>query len=78
MCHVSHQPDELYYWPVLWIRDSGRRRHTTRSCASSGINDEVALRLQVVPTPEPRHRLDRGVRRRQSAQAHPTLPLRWE
>ena len=49
MCHVSYQPDELHYWPVLWIRDSGGRWHATRPRGQSGMNGEVALRLEVVP-----------------------------
>ncbi len=33
---VSDHPDELYYWPVIRTRDSGRRWHTTRIRARGG------------------------------------------
>ena len=78
MCDVSYAPDELYYWPVIWIRDSGGRWHTTRTRGRSGMNGEVALRLEVVPP------LSRGTAwievhaSGRSAQARATLPLRWE
>jgi hypothetical protein len=29
MCHVSYQSDELFYWPVTWIRDDGGHWHAT-------------------------------------------------
>jgi hypothetical protein len=46
MCHhLSYRPAELYYWPVIWIRDSGGRWHTTCTRGQSGMNDELALRL---------------------------------
>jgi len=49
MADVSYAPEELYYWPVIWIRDSGGRWHTTRTRGRSGMNGEVALRLEVIP-----------------------------
>jgi hypothetical protein len=65
MCHhLTYRPAELYYWPVIWIRDSGGRWHTTCTCGQSGINDEVALRLEVVPPLSRGTELDRGARRR--------------
>src|SRR5712691_11513837 len=45
MCHVINGPDELYFWPVIWIRDRGGRWHATRTRGRSGMNDEVAVRL---------------------------------
>jgi hypothetical protein len=79
MCRsLTYRPAELYYWPVIWIRDSGGRWHTTCTLGQSGRNDEVALRLEVVPP------LSRGtawieVRAAgRSAQARAVLPLRWE
>ena len=78
MADVSYAPDELYYWPVTWIRDSGGRWHTTRTRGRSGMNGEVALRLEVIP-PLSRatawievHAAGRSIR------ARATLPLRWE
>ncbi len=78
MADVSYAPEELYYWPVIWIRDSGGRWHTTRTRSRSGMNGEVALRLEVIP-PLSRatawievHAAGRSIR------ARATLPLRWE
>ena len=78
MADVSYAPEELYYWPVIWIRDSGGRWHTTRTRGRSGMNGEVALRLEVIP-PLSRatawievHAAGRSIR------ARATLPLRWE
>ncbi len=78
MCHVSYQPDELYYWPVLWIRDSGGRWHATRRRGQSGMNGEVALRLEVVPPLSRAAAWIEVLAAGQSAQARVTLPLRWE
>ena len=78
MCDVSYAPDELYYWPVIWIRDSGGRWHTTRTRGRSGMNGEVALRLEVIP---PLSRATAWIEVHaagRSAQARATLPLRWE
>ena len=78
MCDVSYAPDELYYWPVIWIRDSGGRWHTTRTRGRSGMNGEVALRLEVIP---PLTRATAWIEvyaAGRSAQARATLPLRWE
>ncbi len=29
MCHMSHGPEEPYFWPVIWIRGNGRHWHAT-------------------------------------------------
>jgi hypothetical protein len=74
----SDHPDELYRWPVLRIRDSGGRWHTTRTRGQSGMNDEVALRLEVV-SPLSRDIAWIEVRAAgRSAEARAVLPLRWE
>jgi hypothetical protein len=78
MCDVSYAPDELYFWPVIWIRDSGGRWHTTYTRGRSGMNGEVALRLEVIP---PLSRATAWIEvyaTGRSAQARATLPLRWE
>jgi hypothetical protein len=78
MSDVSYAPDELYYWPVIWIRDSGGRWHTTRACGRSGMNGEVALRLEVIP---PLSRATASIEVHaagRSIQARATLPLHWE
>jgi Sigma-70 region 2 len=78
MSDVSYAPEELYYWPVIWIRDSGGRWHTTRTRGRSGMNGEVALRLEVIP---PLSRATTWIEVHaagRSAQACANLPLRWE
>jgi hypothetical protein len=65
-------------WPMIWIRNSGGRWHATRTSGRSGMNGQVAMRVQVEPP------LSRATARiellaaGQSAQARATLPLRWE
>jgi hypothetical protein len=72
---VSDHPDELYYGPVIWIR---KQWHTTRTRGQSGIDDEVALRLEMLPP------LSRATARIEvhaaghSEQARGVLPLRRE
>ena len=78
MADVSYAPEELYYWPVIWIRDSGGRWHTTRTRGRSGMNGEVALRLEVIP---PLSRATAWIEVHaagRSIQSRATLPLRWE
>jgi hypothetical protein len=78
MCHVSYRPDELYFWPTIWIRDSAGHWHTTRTRGRSGMNDEIALRLEVVPPLSVTVTWIEVLAAGQSAEAHTTLPLRWE
>ena len=47
--HTAYRPDERYSWPRIWIRDSRGRWHATRTSGRSGMNGEIALRLQIVP-----------------------------
>lgn len=77
MCHVSHGPDELYSWPVIWIRDNGGHWHATRTRGRSGIGGEIALRLQVVPPLSHATAWIEVLAAGQSAKARTTLPLRW-
>jgi hypothetical protein len=49
-CHTAHGPDEPYSWPPIWICDSGGRWHATRIRGQSGMNGEIALRLEIVPS----------------------------
>jgi hypothetical protein len=66
--------------PVVWIRDSSGRWHTTRTdgATPSGNTGDVMWWLEIVPP------LDRGtawidvVTAGQSAEVRATLPLRWE
>lgn len=66
--------------PVLWIRDSSGRWHTTRTNGFSRLGDtgEAVLWLAIVPP------LDRGtawldvVAAGQSAEVRARLPLRWK
>ena len=77
MCHVSHGPDELYSWPVIWIRDNGGHWHATRTRGRSGIGGEIALRLQVVPPLSHATAWIEVPAAGQPAKARTTLPLRW-
>jgi len=57
------------------IHDSRRGWHATR--VSRYHEGEITIRLESGAAVEPRHRLDRGHRRRPSAEVRATLPLRW-
>jgi hypothetical protein len=48
-CQTAYGPDALYSWPPIWICDSDSRRHATRTSGQSGMNGEIALRLEIVP-----------------------------
>ena len=77
-CHTAYGPNELYSWPPIWICDSGRRWHATRTSGRSGMNDEIALRLEIVP---PLSRATTSIQVQaigQSTQAHARIPLRWQ
>ena len=74
----SDHPDELYRWPVMWIRDSGGRWHTTRIRGRSGMNDQVGLRLEVIPPLSRATAWIEVLAAGHSAQARATLPLRWQ
>ena len=77
-CHTAYGLDELSSWPPIWICDNGGRWHATRTSGQSGMNGEIALRLEVVP---PLSRATTSIEVRatgQSAQAHAKLPLRWQ
>jgi hypothetical protein len=71
-------PDELHAWATLWIRDADGRWHATRTVARSGMNDGVALRVEVLPP------LSRATGRIElvaagpSAEVRATVPLHWE
>ena len=77
-CHTAYGPNELYSWPPIWICDSGRRWHVTRTSGRSGMNDEIALRLEIVP---PLSRTTTSIQVQaigQSTQAHARILLRWQ
>ena len=77
-CHIIYGPNEPYSWPPLWICDSGGRWHATRTSGQSGMNGEIALRLEIVP---PLSSTTTSIEVRaigQSAQARARLPLRWK
>jgi hypothetical protein len=78
MCHAVYGPDDLYYLPVIWIRDSGGHWHATRTRGRSGIGGEIALRLQVVPPLSHATTWIEVLAAGQSAEARTTLPLRWQ
>jgi hypothetical protein len=64
-CHTACGPDEHSSWPPVWICDSGGRWHATRTSGQSGMNGEIALRLEIG-------------RSGKSAQTRARLPLRWQ
>ena len=77
-CHTIYGPGGLYSWPPIWIRDSSGRWHATRTSGQSGMDGEIALRLEIVP---PLSRATTWIEVRatgQSAQARARLPLRWQ
>jgi hypothetical protein len=77
-CHIIYGPDEPYSWPPVWIYDSGGRWHATRTSGQSGMNGEIALRLEIVP---PLSSTTTWIKVRatgQSAEARARLPLRWQ
>ena len=77
-CHIIYGPDEPYSWPPVWICDSGGRWHATRTSGQSGMNGEIALRLEIVP---PLSSTTTWIDVRaigQSAQARARLQLRWQ
>jgi hypothetical protein len=77
-CHTAYGPGELYSWPPIWICHSGCRWHATRTSGQSGMDGEIALRLEIVP---PLSRATTWIEVRaigQSAEAHASLPLRWQ
>jgi hypothetical protein len=78
MCDAIHGPDELYAWPPIWVCDGGGHWHATRTSGQSGMNGEIALRLEIVP---PLSRATTWIEVRaigQSAEARARLPLRWQ
>ena len=78
MCDVTYGPDELYARPMIWIRDSDGRWHATRTSGRSGMNGEIALRVEIVP---PLSHATTSIEVQaigQSAQASARLPLRWQ
>jgi hypothetical protein len=77
-CHVIKGPDELYFRPVILIRDHGGHWPATRTRGRSGIGGEIALRLQVVPPLGHATTWIEVHAAGQSAETRTTLPLRWQ
>ena len=78
MCDAIYGPDELYAWPPIWVLDSDGRWHATRTSGQSGMDGEIALRLEIVP---PLSRATTSITVQaigRSAQARARLPLRWQ
>ncbi len=44
MCHMSHGPEELYFWPVIWIRGNGGHWHATAHPARQTALNPTASR----------------------------------
>jgi hypothetical protein len=77
-CHTAYGPNEPYWWPPLWILDSGNRWHVTRTGGRSGQSGEMALRLEIVPPLSHDTAWIEVLAAGQSAQARGRLPLRWQ
>jgi len=78
MCNAIYGPDELYAWPPIWVLDSGGRWHATRTSGQSGMDGDIALRVEIVP---PLSRATTSITVQaigRSAQARARLPLRWQ
>jgi len=78
----SRPPGPGLDFPVpIWIRDSGGRGHATRPTArgwSAEDHHDMTLRLEVVPALSRATAWIEVLAAGQSAQAHATLPLRWQ
>jgi len=77
-CHVSYQPNELYLWPTIWIRDSDGNWHVTLTRGRSEMKGEVAMRMEVVPPLSHATAWIEVVATGESAEARTRLPLSWE
>jgi hypothetical protein len=77
-CQVIYEPQELYCWPTLWIRDSGGYWHATRTVGTSGMDAEIALRLEAVPPLSGGTAWVEVLVAGPGEQACARLPLRWE
>jgi hypothetical protein len=77
-CELIYGSDDLYPWATLWVRDSGGHWHATRTIARSGMNGEVALRMEVVPPLSRATSWIELLAAGQSAEVRATLPLHWE
>ena len=73
-----HGPDDLYPWAIIWVRDSGGRWHATRTLGRSGRDDEVALRVEVVPSLSRATAWIELLAAGPSAELRATVPLHWE
>ena len=73
-----HGPDDLYPWAIIWVRDSGGRWHATRTLGRSGKDDEVALRVEVVPPLSRATAWIELLAAGPSAELRATVPLHWE
>ena len=70
--------DELHAWAIIWVRDSGGRWHATRILGRSRWNDEVALRVEVVPPLSQGTAWIELLAAAQPAEVRATVPLYWE
>lgn len=69
--------DELYAWAVIWVRDSGGRWHATRTLGRSGMDGEVALRVEVVPPLSQGTAWIELLAAGRSAEVRAIVPLHW-
>ncbi len=69
---------DLYTWPSIWILDGHGRWHVTRVSGQAGADDEVALRLEVLPPLSPADSWIEVRAEGRSGQVVVPLPLSWE
>lgn len=77
-CHLIYGPGEPCSWPPVWICDSGGRWHVTGTSGQSGMNREIALRLEIVPPLNHATTWINVQATGQTAQARATLQLHWQ
>jgi hypothetical protein len=77
-CHSIYGPDEPYSRPPVWICDSGGHWHVARTSGQSGMNGEIALRLEIVPPLSHATTWIKILATGPAAQARATLQLHWQ
>ena len=72
---------ELHFPLRVWVRDDGGRWHATRAAArgwSAEDDSDMTMRLEVVPPLSRATAWIEALAAGQSAQAHVTMPVRWQ
>jgi hypothetical protein len=76
MGHVINGPDELYFRPVIWIRDNGGRWHKAHTAVmSQKVIMTMRLRTPRLSLPGPPQRNNRHISYARGHTGHPGLML---